>query len=162
MQKRSTTVEPDPLSSSAGFATPVSRTEGTRRRWLVRVTVFLVLMVGVMLAWPFRPLNGTERRLVGAWHLLGDRPQFLRFTADRRLRYAGGSEPFEEIGTWSAAESGLEIRFHADQARIAKQGWLARLEELCGRLRGRKPSVLKFHGGDRALIYGYECERIAE
>lgn len=157
-----TTVEADPLSSSADFAAPVPKTGGTRRRWLVGVTAAFVPVVGVMLAWPFRPLNGTERQLVGTWLLLGDRPQFLRFTVDRRLRYAGGSQPFEEIGTWSAGERGLEVRFHADQARIAKQGWLARLEDLSGRLQGRKPSVLKFHGGDRALIYGHECERVAE
>ena len=133
-----------------------------RRLWPYIAVALLLLFVGGPLAWLFRPLNATERKLVGTWLFVSDGTQRMQFRADRRLAYSNGQDPVEDIATWTAAEDGLRLRIFADDVRIAKLGWYARLMASLERFRPRPPSALRFHDADRALIYGIECRRLIE
>lgn len=86
----------------------MSETVKPRRRWPWRALAVVALVVGGLLAWRFRPLNGTERALVGKWK--GDYGE-VTFRSNRR--FEAGDEAFgegpDETGTWSATEDQLLI-----------------------------------------------------
>lgn len=122
----------------------------------------LLLLVGLPIAGRFRPLNATEWRLIGTWAFVSDGTQKMHFREDRRVVCINGREPEKEIASWTAADEGRQLRIFADDARVARFGWSARLMALMERFRPRKPSTLRFHDSDRALIYGIECRRELE
>lgn len=57
-----------------------------KRRWPWVVLAVVVLFAGPPLAWRYRPLNATERRLVGTW-ITPQALEVYRFTPDRRFQY---------------------------------------------------------------------------
>lgn len=79
-----------------------------RRRWWWLVLVAGLLLLGAPLARRFRPLNGTERALVGRWK--GDYGE-MTLSPDRRFEFgdpAFGEGP-DATGTWTATDDQLFI-----------------------------------------------------
>ena len=124
-----------------GYALPenfregrVSETNQTprRRRWPWIVLAGLLIVVGTPLAWMYRPLNGSERRLAGSWRT--DRAS-LELGANRRFQYIAlpGAPPM--VGTWSASGDHLIL---ARPRR--RQSLMDFLEEIDDSIRGKRPS----------------------
>ena len=88
-----------------------------RRRWLA-ITLFVVTAVVVgFVAWTLRPLNATERRLVGTWRMQTSMwsmpPSRVTLAADRRyLVHETPGQPPVCVGTWSGAEKRFVLRPH--------------------------------------------------
>ena len=103
-----------------------------RRRW-VAVTLFTGMAVFAgFVAWTFRPLNATERRLVGAWRvqtsLWSMPPTRVTLAADRRyLVQETPGQPPVCIGTWSGAENRFVLRPHRPLSWQGLQGLLFEL-----------------------------------
>jgi hypothetical protein len=85
------------------------RQSTSRRRVLTALAILTaaVLATSLML-WPrLRPLNASERRLVGQWIRPGDtNSQVSTFAANRRF-----SADCQFVGSWSIADGRLHIRF---------------------------------------------------
>lgn len=99
--------------------------QGVGATALVRWVKFKGVDIALDDEWPFsfggRPLNATERRLVGTWGpaersgLLADSVQYrLRFDAARRLSMSDRTGRFEMLGTWGATTEHLIIRRNLD------------------------------------------------
>ena len=58
-----------------------------RSRWPLVVAAVMLLIVAFPVAWMFRPLNATERAILGTWRLDASRAADVRltFTSDRRF-----------------------------------------------------------------------------
>lgn len=95
------------------------RDRETRRRSLQIAAVILLPVVAAM-AWQYRPLNSTERLLVGRWRaptedldwsyptsMPGGHLEVIHFTADRRYWYRGDFLAPIEAGSWRVAGSSL-------------------------------------------------------
>lgn len=83
-----------------------------RRRWPWVILAVLLLLVGAPIAWRLRPLNETERSVIGTWRCEHDYAiDYETFTSDRRLTIrtdnfaTGDSETV--TGTWYAANGVL-------------------------------------------------------
>ena len=83
-----------------------------RRRWPWVVLGLLLLVIGVPIAWRFRPLNSEEKRLVGRWR---SEPTFdgaaivaYHFADSRRYTFSGVFR--EESGTWQMSEGVLTFQ----------------------------------------------------
>ena len=89
----------------------------------VGVVLFVLVFTGAV-AWNFRPLNDTERKLIGTWALRSDprirlmfnsyRDAHLRLTRGDRLKSRGetapeGGSPIIRLGTWSASETSMKV-----------------------------------------------------
>jgi hypothetical protein len=79
-----------------------------RRRHLVLLAV--VLLIGAPIAWRYRPLNETERKLIGFWRdpnvLNVSAISLFHLTEDRRVDAAYGVR-----GSWSASRNQITVRF---------------------------------------------------
>jgi len=92
----------------------MTETGRRRRRWPWVVLAVVLLLVGGPIAWRFRPLNATERKLVGIWASASSPVQKMRFTAARgfgnNLQNTASldsgkecpSSHFTDFGTWTA------------------------------------------------------------
>lgn len=92
----------------------------------------VLIVVGISLAWMYRPLNESERRLAGSWRT--DRAS-LELGTNRRFQYIAlpGAPPM--VGTWSASGDHLLL------ARLRRRETLIDLlEEINDTIRGRRHS----------------------
>lgn len=92
----------------------------TRRRWPWVVLATAILLIGGRVAWRFRPLNATERALVGRWANTEAGPGF-ECGADRRFFPTSA-----EAGEWSAREGVLSIRHPVAVRELAQMPWQER------------------------------------
>ena len=90
-----------------------------RGPWLALGAVLLV--VGGLIAWQYRPLNGAEKSLVGRWTLVGAEEQ-VELRSDRRLLCGG-----EPAGTWSASANSLSLRSWMSVRYLSGRLWLDRI-----------------------------------
>ncbi len=101
-----------------------------RRRWPWAVLAVVVLFIGAPIAWQFRPLNSTERALVGRWqHPLGV-DAIYQFGSNRRCTLTFPSSPpnFAVHGSWSASDSQLQIAVnHITSPGFGDEPWMSRL-----------------------------------
>jgi len=75
----------------------------SRRRWPWAILAVVLLLVGGPIAWRFRPLNETERRLVGTWR--------SKYEAEYTFRLDHSFETAYGIrGRWSVSGSMLQLR----------------------------------------------------
>ncbi len=95
----------------------MSGTPMKRRRWPWIMLAAVVLFASPPLAWQYRPLNATERRLVGTW-ITPQTDEIYVFTSDRRFRYSLGVRPRSTIleGSWRC--SGDRIDLHSDLGHL--------------------------------------------
>lgn len=93
----------------------MSGTRKKRRRWPWILLAAVVLFAGPPLAWRYRPLNATERGLVGTW-ITPQTDEIYVFTPDRRFRYSLGVRPRSTIleGSWQGGGGHLQLRSDLD------------------------------------------------
>lgn len=75
-----------------------------RRRWPWVLLAAVLLLVGGRIAWRYRPLSDSEKRLVGGWALWLPQDETFRFGADRRFFVRG-----THGGEWSASETAFYV-----------------------------------------------------
>lgn len=100
-----------------------SRTHRRRRQWLVAAMAMAVVALPAL--WQYRPLNSTERSLVGIWSLGNDvqmtfteqrrfvEPMFVTFSSesgDHRYPLPG----LDSEGRWSASGGELTMQYELD------------------------------------------------
>lgn len=88
-----------------------------RRTWpwgLLAAALFIFIALA---AWQYRPLNPTERQLVGTWQEIGSLESRLRYFPDRRFCsyavYGKGEFDVGALGSWSCTDSSLIYRTEA-------------------------------------------------
>lgn len=91
----------------------MTETAPKRRHWRWVILACVLLLVGGPIAWQFRPLNATERRLVGSWSIDDSvdpaRTNLCTFRPDRTvvLSNCQGARPL--IGRWRATSTHLDM-----------------------------------------------------
>lgn len=153
----------------------MSETVTRRRRWPWVVLAVLLLLVAGPLAWKYRPLNATERKLVGVWAVASKPEQKIRFSPSRRIgnnmhsttSLATGVETtefgdFQDFGTWAASSDG--VRFDPDPEFMPPQPWSERVQVVFLRLFGIEDDRLpiRFDGKDHLVFEGDVLMRVPE
>lgn len=129
------------------------------RRWWRRVLWGVVLLLVAWSAWLYRPLNPTERWLLGYWKRV-DGTQTMLFGRNRRFReqqpsYHGGWC----YGSWSATENSISLQFDLGHYNLSALPWTTRLQMYCRPLFRDPPYELGQTGHDRILLHGAEYTR---
>lgn len=101
-------------------------TTGKRRRWPWLLLAASLLLTGGSIEWRFRPLNSTERQLVGTWIHADGRDTRLQFSETRQFdgtairvltdplnRTVYIFEPVEGV-RWTASENRIQLRLAGD------------------------------------------------
>lgn len=86
-----------------------------RCRWPWGVAALVILLVCLPLAWSFRPLTASEKRLIGRWsrppEIETDLPvPHLTFASDRNFEWMEGCVPW--AGPWSFDGRKLTLFWH--------------------------------------------------
>ncbi len=126
----------------------MSGTIPKRRRWPWIILAAVLLFVGGPVAWQYRPLNATEKALVGVWR--GGWPTIteLTFSPDRRYRrlIVRNQDRWPlSGGAWHAADQQISMK-QTFQERPDPPAFLARLERY---FRRPKRSRIEFLDADR-------------
>jgi hypothetical protein len=80
-----------------------------RRRHFVLLAV--VLLIGAPLAWRYRPLNATERKLAGNWTTDDPLGSHFIFTPDRKFQNYPAAGAFSlQTGNWTAGSGKLFLK----------------------------------------------------
>lgn len=70
----------------------------------------LLLLIGAVLGYPFRPLNAVEQKIVGTWKVAFDKsnpPILVVFNADRTFHHRNAGP--DTSGSWSASDDQIWI-----------------------------------------------------
>ena len=140
----------------------MTETVKKRRRWPWVILAAVLLLVGGPIAWRLRPLNATERRLVGTWTPEDPAmtPELLPFTLkpDRTLFYSalGGTLTFP--GRWDATSETIEIQMDPDPDR--SDPIIPRLLRLYRQLSGQHRRPLLFDNDDTIELEGIPFKRV--
>lgn len=85
-----------------------------RRRWPWAVLAVVISVFVSVAGWRYRPLNPTERQLVGTWHEVGSPESRFRYFPNRRFClysvYGKGEFDVGALGSWSCSDSSLIYR----------------------------------------------------
>ena len=153
----------------------MSETVTRRRRWPWVVLAVVVLLVAGPLAWKYRPLNATERKLVGVWAVASKPEQKIRFSPSRRIgnnmhsttSLATGVETtefgdFEDFGSWAASSRG--VRVDLDPELMPPQPWFERVQFVFLHLFGIEDDgfPITFDGEDHLVFEGDVLMRVPE
>jgi len=161
----------------------MSATAKRRRRWPWIVLAAVLLVVGGPIAWRFRPLNATERALVGRWKCVDDVSVF-ELSADRRFHWKSVDSDFinglsathraEPLlfhlvdsrlltmqGHWSATKSSLSFRDDIDLDNFSFLPWLSRMRAYAV-VTAPSTAEVRWHGPDRLEVCGHEFARVQE
>lgn len=153
----------------------MSETVTRRRRWPWVVLAVLLLLVAGPLAWKYRPLNATERKLVGAWAPVSEPNNRVRFMATHRvgrnsrsrvLLPTGGVEDdirhFEEFASWTANSN--ELRLTLDTEFTGSVSLPFRIQFMCYRLLGltAETTPISFEDENRLVVGRQVYVRVAE
>lgn len=124
-----------------------------RRRWPWAVLAAVLFLVVGPIAWQFRPLNATERQLVGRW---GHDPDHViwHFHADRHATGLGFR------GTWSASPDTVTLRRYPFDTQ--REELKNRLIMCFRRLRYPVRNGLEFEGPDRIVIGKFHIKRLPD
>jgi hypothetical protein len=132
-----------------------------QRRYVVGLGVFAI--IGGCVAWTFRPLNSTERRLAGILFSPGGKQGGFCLRSNRRCMYLhpGQSGPpyeFVACGTWTATETQLLI--DDKSMSISVTNWREFREQFRIWLNSTRTYSLEFASGHRILLNGEEFHRV--
>ena len=159
----------------------MSDTPKKRRRWPWMILVGVLLLVGAPIAWRFRPLNATERTLVGHWKG-ADSVTTFELSANRRFHWESVDKPFVDgvsathrsqpllfhmvdsrlltmEGDWSATRSSLSFQDDVDTDNFVFLSWLNRLRAYAVAPFSSTAEV-HWHGPDRFDLCGQEFVRV--
>lgn len=129
-----------------------------RWKWGLAIAM-LVLLVGAPLAWRFRPLNSTERQLVGIWTTpsAGEQPSYMILGADRRMTHGSGLyDPArrhggltrEMDGTWEASGGAMYGTWKRDLPTRLRDFWQGVSHTFHNSVRMEGTDVLKISTAD--------------
>lgn len=129
-----------------------------RRGWKLGIASIGLLLVAGWCGWQFRPLNATERKLVGTWTVtreplvLPDARTEFTLREDRVMLHfqpASGA-PRQRVGTWSAADGKLSTVLDDNQPG----GWFPILSRLKRWIHGwgRQTRNIHFEDDDRFQV----------
>jgi hypothetical protein len=127
-----------------------------RRRHFVLLAV--ALLIGAPIAWRYRPLNETERKLVGTWSFLTSE---LTFNDDRTFDENFGEANFSLVdGTWSATSDQIKFRTkNLDLGGTGFRSMIANLSAGLGFLSTHESTPIEFDGPDCLIFGGVEMKR---
>lgn len=128
--------------------------------WVAAVAVVLALPA----AWPYRPLNRTERGLLGTWfvsHSVGPHlsTHVAVLTPDRRFRIhlvvgtPGESSGQVWVGQWTATSTTFTFDHDNERKRLAKRPFLQKLRDFVS---------LNHYAGDLTLTIDSLGERTTQ
>jgi len=149
----------------------MSDTGNRRRRWPWLILALGLLVIGVPLVWRLRPLNATERALVGSWSCDAPKAE-LQFSPYHQFQGAifwkldvpqlrGELQETVHGATWSATNSRIEIRHsRLKLSNIRQYGFRWVLQDILtgGELRVMK---LQVDGPDKIIVEGHEFRRVS-
>jgi hypothetical protein len=92
-----------------------------RRRWLWLIVATAFALIGGSIVWRLRPLNATERRLLGSWSPTHTAQGPFTFCEDRTFYWSHPNGFVASRGTWSCSENSLELAFDHDGGLSVKQ-----------------------------------------
>jgi len=140
----------------------LSETVKRRRRWPWWLLVTVLLLGSGWIAWRFRPLNATERTLVGRWESIDD-GSLYEFAASRRFQTTNPDSRVATMqGLWSATDSSLSFRDHVPRAKFSHLPWLKRMRAYAVVTFLPSTAEVRWHSPDRFEMYGYEFARIPD
>lgn len=118
----------------------MSATVRSRRRWWCTTAIVALILASAVIAWIFRPLNTTERSLVGTWEIPDPErtwnEQILILRRDRAFVLTERSG--QQAGTWSAGGLRVELHYQPDDPEMWDR-FIARARDLWeGRTRSRR------------------------
>ena len=136
-----------------------------RRRWPWILLAAVVVVAGAMLGWRFRPLNATERTLVGRWSSVGGGRDWIEFRSDRSFEttklpfvHANDLTPWQlewrtrTSGTWTADGDVLTLKYAAaDPALPLDSRFVKSVQGLLSRRQERTP--LEMEGQDKFYAF---------
>jgi hypothetical protein len=128
-----------------------------RRRWPWVVLAAVLVLVGGTIAWQNRPLNATERELVGHWRCKS-RSLTCSFAANRRFQFDDtdvNAIPFE--GRWSATDSSLVLWLDIDPELPLP----TRVHSFAARLFRPVTTTVHWRGPDHSKAFGDEHFRVS-
>lgn len=133
-----------------------------RRRWLTWIMSVGILLGVAPLAWRYRPLSQTERKLVGTWRI-GSEPERSRLTLTRGRRISAVTDKVDRSGNWYASDGKLyvsyDLPFPEDWSEV-----LQYLQQRFSQGRGLHsgPIDLKFEGTMRVRLRYQPLPQIEE
>ena len=132
----------------------MTETTKRRRRWPWLVLAVGMLLVGGQLAWRFRPLNATEKLLVGKWG--GTNPDVVVYHFHRDRRFTS----LTTSGSWRASPGLLTL----ERDPFDSQGHPLqdRLEICFRRILHPRQCTLKFDGPDQLFQNRLRLQRIRD
>ena len=92
------------------------------RRWLHLFAVLSAIIILSPLAWRYRPLNASERRLVGTWRSESGWIN-LRLGADRVASLGGGDADPVPYASWKASGNALYMTSLEPDPQVASLSW---------------------------------------
>ena len=131
--------------------------ETKRRHWPWLVLAALLLVVAGPRLWRFRPLNATEKSLVGRWQSTRDGPIYT-FRADRSYEC---SFIFDSWGTWTAANGEISFQYPLSFPSPRGQSWLGRFKTFYSQLHPTRVTF-NLHGPDLLLMVGNSYARLPD
>lgn len=128
-----------------------------RRRWPWLILAATLILVCGPTVWRLRPLNATERRLVGSWSPEHDsRLGVFTFRADRAFCWTHPNGFVAAKGSWSASARSLVIDYEPDGLSIKQL-----LFRLYRRLAGHDRQPLRFAEDGDLILHGIPFDRVA-
>lgn len=132
-----------------------------RRRWPWILLAIGLLLVGGPFALQLRPLNPTERALVGTWSEPAHGIRY-RLTADRQVEMSNLSQAWTSTGQWSASGDSLSLSPGTSAHIVAKRPWYLNLPFSLLRPFARRTYPLRLDGRDRIWLGGVEFVRVPD
>jgi len=139
-----------------------------RRRWPWAILVAVLLLFSGPVAWSFRPLNATERALIGTWRL-----NAYNGTSSSHRRCFRADRTFEEIvcsngqtstttGSWTASPESIRVfnlRNGGDSRPPPPAHWRQRLHTA---VFGVEIPAVRVEGANRLYTGNWAWDRVGE
>lgn len=134
----------------------MTETVKRRRRWPWGVFATILLLIVGAVGWAFRPLNATEKALIGRWRMTDAAVDgAAESRPDRRCQLRGFP-----AGTWRTSGTRLFIRFPLPLNDLAGRPWSQRVGRYLEALLSEASSEVTWDGPDKFGWGGNEFVRI--
>ena len=128
-----------------------------RWRWVMAATILLLLVA--VFGWRYRPLNSTERTLIGVWQEPEGLGEF-RFESNRRFVSSSNrnKEP-DMTGGWSASPGMLALGSDVSLRNLTGLAWGTAVK-VYFKAKSPDPVEIRMDGPDRFWLDGHEFVRV--